>query len=276
MKESRLIKFLYKTVIGRLILKVLVNPKVSKLSVIFLDTKASTGFMKRFINKNNIDLSFYEVPSEGFKSFNEFFTRKKRKEFIEIDNTDLICPCDGFLTISDISRDSVFNIKNTRYSVNGLLKVFKLCDEFMGGQAFIFRLTPAHYHRYNYCTNGELKARKRIEGKLHSVQPVCHEMTDVFIQNTREYVVIESDKIGRVVQMEIGALLVGKISNHKMDMGTRVNVNTEKGYFEYGGSSIVVLTKEKLPISKDILLRAGEGQEIPVKIGESLIDIKRT
>jgi len=117
-----------------------------------------------------------------------------------------------------------------------------------------------------------LKARKRIEGKLHSVQPVCHEMTDVFIQNTREYVVIESDKIGRVVQMEIGALLVGKISNHKMDMGTRVNVNTEKGYFEYGGSSIVVLTKEKLPISKDILLRAGEGQEIPVKIGESLIE----
>lgn len=44
----------------------------------------------------------------------------------------------------------------------------------------------------------------------------------------------------------------------------------EKGYFEYGGSSIVVLTKDTITLSDEIRNRARQGDEIPVHIGEKI------
>ena len=70
-------------------------------------------------------------------------------------------------------------------------------------------------------------------------------MDFIIIQNSREYAVIDSEEYGKIVQMEVGALLVGKISNKGYVAGDEVRKGEEKGYFEYGGSSIVVLTKHR-------------------------------
>ena len=59
-----------------------------------------------------------------------------------------------------------------------------------------------------------LRARK-IRGKLHCVRPIALRTVPVFAQNSREYEVIAAGKFGIVVQMEIGALLVGKINNFR-------------------------------------------------------------
>lgn len=269
MKESNLIKFLYKTLIGRLILKGLVRPSVSKRYAKFFSSSASAGIIRRFVRKNGIDLEMYRIPKGGYTSFNDFFTREKKE--IAVSESGFVCPCDGLLTISDINEDSVFYIKHTSYSVGDLLQDEELAKKYMGGTAYVFRLTPAHYHRYLFCTDGVVSGKKRIEGVLHSVQPVCHRTTKVFVQNSREYIIIDSPQFGPVIQMEIGALLVGRISNHEISVGDSVAKGTEKGYFEYGGSSIVVLTEKNNELPETLTYRVTVGDEIPVNVGEALL-----
>ena len=265
MSESLTIDFLYKTPVGRFILKGLVNPKVSKRAAKILSAKISAAFVPSFIKKNDIDIEDYIVPEGGFGSFNDFFTRKIKPGKRVVEECDLICPSDGLLTVSDISETSVFNIKNTSYSLKELLDDENLAGEFIGGTALIFRLTPSHYHRYVFCASGKVEKTRFIQGILHSVKPVCHENFPVFVQNSREYAVIDSEEYGKIVQMEVGALLVGKISNSGYAAGDEVRIGEEKGYFEYGGSSIVVLTKHRLDEKK-----TGD-EEVPVKLGMGML-----
>lgn len=271
MKESLLIRFLYNTVLGRTILKLLVNPKVSKVSSRFLSSPLSRWMIPVFIHKNKIDMDCYQIPEGGFRSFNDFFTRNVKAEYVSERSGELVSPCDGFLTVSKIGKDSVFHIKHTEYNLKELLDDEGLAMDYNNGTAFIFRLTPENYHRYIWSTTGFVVGTKHIEGLLHSVRPICHDSSRVFVQNTREYAVVDSVSIGKVIQMEIGALLVGKITNHQIRGYEAVCTGQEKGFFEYGGSSIVLLTKCRVKLPEPIKNRETVGYEIPVCVGEVLI-----
>ena len=119
-----------------------------------------------------------------------------------------------------------------------------------------------------------LRARK-IRGKLHCVRPIALRTVPVFAQNSREYEVIAAGKIGIVVQMEIGALLVGKINNfrEKTDK-SRVWAGDEKGYFAFGGSTIVVmLQKGNVVLNETLYGRQTGSGEIPVQKGEFIASV---
>lgn len=273
MNSSLGLKFLYHTIPGRFILSQLVKPSVSVMMGRFLSTGLSARLVPGYVKKNEIDLKRYEVPAGGYSSFNAFFTRRLRLENRPIPESELIAPCDGLLTVLDIDSESNFLIKNSNYSLVRLLKNRELADQFKNGTAFIFRLTPSHYHRYNFCSNGIVSARKTISGKLHCVRPIALEQLPVFIENSREYVTIESNLSGKLIQMEVGALFVGKISNYEhKEAKYSVHTTDEKGYFEFGGSTIIVLTDHRVSVRKELLKRKrNEEGEIPVTIGESLI-----
>lgn len=270
MNERFVIKFLYKTVVGRTILKILVNPSFSRASARYLSSPFSKWLVPVFVRRNKIDMTYYLVPEGGYDSFNDFFTRKMDEEYIWYKDGELVSPCDGLLTVSVIDDDSVFYIKHTQYSLSELLDSEELAAEYKGGTAYIFRLTPAHYHRYIWASTGYIIHQGHIDGILHSVQPVCHEKTKVFIQNTREYSLIDTPSVGKVIQMEIGALLVGKISNHDLGKRKMVCAGQEKGFFEYGGSSIVLITNSRVELAEELQYRGMIGNEIPVIIGEQL------
>ena len=71
--------------------------------------------------------------------------------------------------------------------------------------------------------------------------------------------------------MEVGALFVGKITNHNPEKGITVNVGEEKGYFEFGGSTIVLLTqKDKVKIDDDLIRNTKEGFETRLLQGARL------
>ena len=60
--------------------------------------------------------------------------------------------------------------------------------------------------------------------------------------------------------MEVGALLVGKISNHTQS--GFVMRGEEKGYFEFGGSTIVLLLeKNAVTLREDLLVNTLSGYE---------------
>ena len=74
---------------------------------------------------------------------------------------------------------------------------------------------------------------------------------------------------GDVIAMEVGALLVGKIVNHHGPASVRRG--QEKGYFQFGGSTVVLLMKKDTAIlDGDILENSRNGIETVVKFGEKI------
>ncbi len=263
-KETLLIRFLYQTVTGRSILKILVQPWVSRKVGIFLNSKFSRWLVPVFVKKNGINMDEYE--KKDYKSFNDFFIRKRNKERIDMTPNHLISPCDGYLSVYSIEESRTYKVKNTEYHLEQLLDSAVLAQKFSGGYCMIFRMTPRHCHRYCYICDGVRQESRKIAGKLHCVRPVAYTSVPVFVENNREYVKIRSDLFGYVVQMEIGALLVGKIYNHQS--GNKVLQGQEKGYFEFGGSTILILLeKNRVKIEKRILECSMQDQETEVRMG---------
>ena len=110
-KESRSLRFLYNTAIGRIILKPIASRTFSKIMGRFMDSRLSKPMIKRFVKKNGIILDdFY---SDNFKCFNDCFTRKIKedKRPIEMDKSTFISPCDSLLSAYTIDEDTRLNIK---------------------------------------------------------------------------------------------------------------------------------------------------------------------
>ena len=270
MEDTLFLRFLYRTTIGRVLLKVIAHPRISKIVGWFLDSKLSKIVIPYFMKKNNITLDDIDIPDGGFLSFNDFFKRKRKEDKICIEKDGLISPCDGFLSCVRVDKNSIFDIKHTSFTLEELLEDKDLAEEFYDGMALIYRLTPANYHRYSYVTDGEIVSMKTIDGKLYCVRPIATRTMPVFVQNAREYQVINSLQYGKVVQIEIGATLVGKITNDdKFDINSEVKRGEEKGYFEFGGSTIVVLLQNGVvEVEKHFLENRDSTGEIPVKLGQ--------
>lgn len=243
--ESAALRFLYRTIPGRVFLKLLICPPVSKAAGYYLSSRASKWLVPYFIRKHGIDLKGVEVPRDGFASFNDFFTRKRKGDISKRNSGYLLSPCDGWLSFAKIREDSVFLIKASRFSLEELLRDARLAEQFRDGEALIFRLTPSDYHHYCYASDGLIVHEKKIKGKLHCVRPIALREVPVFAENSREYQVIGTADFGLIVQMEVGALLVGKISNDGRNSKLNsVQQGDEKGYFEFGGSTIILLLQK--------------------------------
>lgn len=271
MRESLALRFLYETVPGRMVLKLLVQPKVSEAAGHFLSSGASKWIVPFYVRKHKIDMSDIDIPGEGFPSFNAFFTRKRRTT-VDLSGAGghVISPCDGWLTVAKIWDNTILNIKNTGFTLADLLKDRELAGQFREGTALIFRLTPANYHRYCHVLDGKVLLRRRIKGKLHCVRPIALRTVPVFAENSREYQALETEDFGTVIQMEVGALLVGKIRNYPLSSKDgNVRGGQEKGYFEFGGSTIILLfQKNAVRLNGKLYQRKKSGGEIPVRMGE--------
>ncbi len=261
-------KFLYRNFIGRLILKLLIRPWVSKLGGFYMNRKCSKGMIKKFVKKNNIDLSQYDMTN--IKCYNDFFTRKiiDGARNINIESDKLISPCDSKLQAFKINEESIFNIKDSYYKVEDLIQNKELAKEYINGYCLIFRLTVDDYHRYCYVDNGTKTKNTPIKGVLHTVNPIALERYNFYKTNSREYCILETENFGKIIQVEVGALMVGKISNHHQEY--TFTKGEEKGMFLFGGSTIVLLVKENIKIDEDILFNTSNNDETVVRYGEAI------
>lgn len=244
-KDNLAINFLYKTLLGRLILKVLIRPSISKIFGKIMDSKFSTIYIKHFISKNKIDTSFYKI--KNYSSFNDFFKREKKEEFLNFskDKNTLTSPCDAKLSAYKISEKNIFKIKNLEYDLKSLIQEKTLLDEFKNGSILVFRLAPDNYHRYHFIDDGKIIFSKKIKGVLHTVRPVAFKNHRVFLENQREVSLLFTENFKKIIQIEVGALFVGRIKNHNV---TEFKRGMEKGYFEFGGSTIILILKEEIKV----------------------------
>ncbi|MBR1864148.1 MAG: phosphatidylserine decarboxylase [Ruminococcus sp.] len=268
--QDKLLAKAYESYFGRSLLQIASLPAVSKLSRAVLGGRLSAGFVKQFADDNGIDLFDYE--QRHFESFNDFFTRKIKpgRRYFQPDERTLVSPSDGKVSAYEISGGLTFVIKNSVYSIDSLLRDKKLAAKYAGGYALVIRLSVDDYHRYIYPVSGVKSHDRTVKGFLNTVNPVANRYVEVYKENSRTYCMIRTEHLGDLIQMEVGALMVGRISNLTPGKA-RVRQGEEKGMFEFGGSTIVLLTeKDKAVLDGDLLRNTREGFETKVRQGEHL------
>lgn len=260
---------LYRNKVGRCLASLIARPGISRAAGCFMDSRLSRMLIKPFIRKNAIDMS--EAAPKAYASFNDFFTRRLVDGARPFDTREnvLPSPCDGLLSVYEATENGIFTVKNTPYTMKTLLNDDALAQSFEGGWLFVFRLTPSHYHRYAFPDGGRILRTGRIRGVFHTVRPAAVENLPVFKTNTREYAVIETENFGKMVYMEVGATMVGRISND-VTQGAFIR-GQEKGRFEFGGSTIILITERgKCSPLVEVIKDTQMGCERPVLMGRAV------
>lgn len=267
--DESLIYYLYNSRVGGITLKLLTKPALSSLVGFFLSSYVSTILIDPFIRKNNISLKGCEP--KRYQSFNDFFTRKLKPGSRSIDwhPDHLISPCDSKLTVIPIGNNQIFEIKHVRYSLESLLRNKALAKRYVGGTMLLFRLGVSDYHRYCYPDTARKTTSVFLPGVLHTVNPIAAECRHIYAENSREFTLLQSENFGNILQMEVGAMLVGKIHNHIT--AATVSRGQEKGCFLFGGSTVILLLeKGSFEADEDILKNSLAGYETVVRYGECI------
>ncbi|MBQ8586599.1 MAG: phosphatidylserine decarboxylase [Oscillospiraceae bacterium] len=262
------IRFTYNTAFGRILAKgILCRKFVSNIYGAWQKSRLSRGKVNKFIKQYHIDVS--DCTKQHFDNFNDFFTRQRKRYVDQTGEGELPAIADSKLLAMPIDENSRFEIKGVPYTVEELLENSELAKKFLGGYCLIFRLAPDDYHRYVYPDGGSREQSVLIKGVLHTVNPIAADMK-VYRRNTRCYQLLHTAHFGDVLQIEVGALLVGKICNH-LDAPGKMEKLQEKGYFAYGGSTVILLLqKDRVQMDADILEHSARGIETKIHLGEKI------
>ena len=258
-KDSRSLKFLYNNFLGRLLLKILITKPISNIYAKYMNSSLSKHKINKFIRKNNINMQEYK--NKDYRSFNDFFIRDIKKEERKIDK-GLIAVCDSKLSVYRIKKDQTFNIKDSIYTIEDLIREKK---EYK--YALVFRLCVDDYHHYVFPDDGKVESIKHIDGVLHTVQPIAFKRYKVFHENQRDITFLNCNNLGNICYIEVGALFVGKIHN---EYKKEFKKGEEKGHFEFGGSTVIILTEKELNINPKIIENTEKGIETIVKLGQRI------
>lgn len=266
-KDSRFISFLYNNILGKIMLWFILNSGILILAERFLSTRFSRPLIRLYINWHHIDMSDYERCT--YVTFRDFFARKRMVNRIDMTAEHLISPCDGLLSAYPVCKDNIFPIKGNSYRLQDLVDEEALVQLFQGGMCLVFRLRAVDYHHFCHIDDGFQYTNHFIEGTLHSVQPAACEKIAVYRLNRRMWTQMDTVHFGKVIQIGVGAFLVGEIVHESSCYEFRRG--EEMGHFELAGSTIVMLfQKDRICLDKKIWNRTLAGEEVPVCMGERI------
>lgn len=272
---GKYIEWLYGTMSGRWVLEALVKRKMfSTFYGRLMDLPASKKLIPSFIKENNLDMNGSVKNLKDFESFNDFFTRSLTPESRQIpsDPSMLMSPVDGrLLAYEDIDIDRLVQIKGITYTLGGLIGNGNIKDRYANGTMLVFRLCPLDYHRFHFVDSGICSKSRLIKGGYYSVNPASlAKVPNVYIENKRMYSLMRSDNFSDILIIEVGATNVGSIIQTYAPSKRFVR-GSEKGYFKFGGSTVLLFFKEgAVKIDQDILDETLKGIESKVLMGETI------
>jgi phosphatidylserine decarboxylase len=272
---KKYLQWLYYKSSGNFFLEKIVKRKLaSKFYGVLKNRKGSKRKIRDFIEENKIaEEEFLDKVSE-YKNFNEFFYRKLKPEARPVNsNSDiLVSPADGRVFIHEnIQTSKIVEIKGMAFNLAQLVGSEEAIMEYDGGTMIIVRLNPSDYHRFHFPDSGIPEKTKEIKGAYYSVNTgVLDRIDNIYLKNKRTVTEFESDNFGKILYMEVGATFVGTIIQ-TFNPGQRVEKGAEKGYFKFGGSTVILFLKKGiLTPDNDILEYTKKKTETLVKMGESL------
>ena len=229
-----------------------------------------------------IDMSEFEVPSGGFRTFNAFFTRKLKPGARPIDaaGSPLVSPVDGtVLSMQRVAGGKLIQAKGKEYSLSELLGGVEGWEKFDGGEALTVYLSPRDYHRIHSPCRGTIRRFAYVPGDVWTVGALgVGGVPHLFSRNERVAVFLEGP-LGEVALVAVGATVVGGIRlvyhplvtnrpgavafTHTLDPGFEVETGDEVGQFQVG-STVILLTRP----GETEMISLGAGD--PVRMGQTI------
>lgn len=197
-----------------------------------------------FVEYHHIDLDENLLAFDQFRNFNEFFSRALKpgaRPCAAPDRPEIVVsPADcRAVVFPTVQAAQQLWIKGREFSVQRLIG--PLCSQedvsrYINGSLGIFRLAPQDIHRFYVPVDGVLGVPRFIEGEYYTLNPVAVQTAlDVYGENVRVVVSIDSVKHGRVTMICIGGMMVGSIVFTRK-AGETVKRAEELGYFKFGES----------------------------------------
>lgn len=272
---AKLLKILYKTFFGRILLHLFFKRTwFSQLFSLFMTQARSKKRIIPFCKTYHIDLTQFEKDPKDYANFNDFFCRKLKPgaRVFSSDTHNVYFPADGrHLGFQNIDTAQNFFIKGSKFNLNTLLGSKILAEYFLGGSCVISRLAPVDYHRFHFPCNGIPGKSQLIRGPLFSVHPLSlAKSLRIFGENKRCVTILDSEILGKVAMIEVGATCVGSIQQTYFP-GKPIVAGEEKGFFSFGGSSVITLFQYKrVKLAEDLLHFSQQGIELYAHVGDCM------
>ncbi len=276
---DKAVEWLYRSTMGKTLSKLLIKKPISILYGVAQGSSLSARKVKPFIKNFNIAIDDY-LPAEGrgeedpYGSFNEFFIRKFKegKRPIESDASLMPAFCEArYFAYGSLNEKVSIPVKGNFWNAKALLANKEWTETFQDGPCLLARLCPVDYHRFHFPDDGKILDHYTVPGVLHSVNPLAlKEVPEVFAVNERQVTIMETENFGKLAFVEVGAICVGKIIQSRQMTGT-FKRGEEKGYFLFGGSTVIVLgEKGKWKPDAILLEKTKEGMEVYQKLGSRI------
>ncbi|MFC3879465.1 phosphatidylserine decarboxylase [Algoriphagus namhaensis] len=231
----------------------------------FMDSPESAKIIEEWLSDNSLGNEDFILPADGFKSFNDFFTRDLKPGARPIDDaTDdaiLISPADGIINMiaNELTLDTEIPTKGRMtMNLNSLLDHSKYAQKFVGGSAMAIFLMPDNYHHYHSPTTGKIVESKEEVGKrlfgmpdlldmINNGNPGYNKDYSVFEDFKHGYFIIETKHFGFIAMIPIGLQTVGSVvfENEFKAINSENPVQIYKGdrlgHFKYGGSTVLLI-----------------------------------
>jgi phosphatidylserine decarboxylase len=227
-----------------------------------------------YVRAYGVDMS--EVVHNGaYPSFDAFFTRPLRGGARAISEDAVVSPADGVIVDAGITdRNAEIVVKGRPYDVSELVGDPEFAEQLAGGSFAVVYLSPRDYHRVHSPVDGRITLVQGIPGDLYPVNAIGERhVPRLFVKNQRVSIRIETEGIGPVAVVMVGALIVGRITvsavpgaetplgPHPIAPPLPTRRGDEIGMFHLG-STVVLLT------SPGVAFARPPG---PVRYGQSLL-----
>lgn len=227
-----------------------------------------------FVTRFGVDIHEFATPLASFRSFNDFFIRRLTPSARPIcpEKDVAIMPADGrFLCYPRINCADGFIVKGKFFTLEKLLADSYLAERYHQGAMLIARLCPSDYHRFHFPCDALAGQARMINGALWSVNPwALQRNIEIFTQNKRMLTTLATSRFGQILYLEVGATAVGSI-HQSFQPHSYCTKGAEKGYFSFGGSTLVLLFEPgSIEFSADLVQASSEGVELLCLMGQPL------
>ncbi len=237
-------------------------------------SKMTRKKIKPFIRKFHVDASEFLDPVDSFQSFNDFFIRKLKPEARPLaSGSDVaVLPADGrYFVYENVHKHDGFFVKGKKFCLKTLLRSCDLADKYAEGSMIIARLAPVDYHRFHFPMNCIPEEPQLINGPLYSVNPIpLRKHMNILAENKRAITRLKTENFGSVLFIEVGATYVGSI-HQTFTPHEPYAKGDEKGYFSFGGSSLILLFEpNRIQFDQDLIVASNRRIEILGQMGQSM------
>lgn len=227
-----------------------------------------------FLQTYGVDAAEFLEPVGSFRSFNDFFIRRLKPDArpIDPDPQMAVIPADGrYWFYPKIENSIPTAIKGSSFSLENLLRDHQLAQRFRGGSLAIARLCPSDYHRFHFPCDCIPSKPRLINGPLYSVNPIAlREGFRILAENKRIITTLSTPSFGVIGYIDVGATTVGTI-HETFTPDVEALKGSEKGYFSFGGSCLVLLFEPgKIIFCHDLVEATLRGYETRCLLGEPM------